>query len=158
MFDTIDGSSQKRPVAQFICYSQQQLKEMQGVDNTWPKMSRKELGERWKALPFDEKKRFADMAKASALEHIKLVPHALKSEKLLYIDCVCSSSTSTSATTRFIPRHHDWGDAQIRETLWCIRMKQNFSTDAVEFDCSKDQSYIDDDEMGAHHVNNQQKA
>ncbi|GMQ07502.1 hypothetical protein CsSME_00051662 [Camellia sinensis var. sinensis] len=81
MSDTIASSYRKRPVAPFICYSQQQLKEMQGPDNTRQKMSRKELGERWKALPSDEKKRFAKMAKASAEEHAKVVPCAPKSEK-----------------------------------------------------------------------------
>ncbi|CAL5443607.1 unnamed protein product [Camellia sinensis] len=81
MSDTIAGSCRKRPVAPFICYSQQQFKEMQGPDSTRQKMSRKEIGERWKALPSDEKKRFAEMAKASAEEHVKVVPCAPKSEK-----------------------------------------------------------------------------
>ncbi|XP_028118974.1 uncharacterized protein LOC114316521 isoform X2 [Camellia sinensis] len=81
MSDTIAGSCRKRPVAPFICYSQQQFKEMQGPDNTRRKMPRKEIGERWKALPSDEKKRFVEMAKASAEEHAKVVPCAPKSEK-----------------------------------------------------------------------------
>ncbi|CAL5387332.1 unnamed protein product [Camellia sinensis] len=51
--------------------SWQQFKEMQGLDNTRRKMSRKEIGESWKALSSDEKKRFAEMAKASAEEHAK---------------------------------------------------------------------------------------
>ncbi|XP_028084751.1 uncharacterized protein LOC114285868 [Camellia sinensis] len=38
MSDTIAGSCRKRPVAPFICYSQQQFKEMQGPDNTRRKM------------------------------------------------------------------------------------------------------------------------
>ncbi|CAL5417359.1 unnamed protein product [Camellia sinensis] len=81
MSDTIAGSCRKRPVAPFICYSRQQFKEMQGPDNTRRKMSRKEIGERWKALSSDEKKRFTEMAKASTEEHAKVVPCAPKSEK-----------------------------------------------------------------------------
>ncbi|XP_028069514.1 uncharacterized protein LOC114272041 [Camellia sinensis] len=34
MSNTIAGSCRKRPVTPFICYSQQQFKEMQGPDNT----------------------------------------------------------------------------------------------------------------------------
>ncbi|CAL5334986.1 unnamed protein product [Camellia sinensis] len=63
MSDTITGSSRRRPIAPFICYS------------------RKELGERWKAFSSDEKKRFVEMTKASAEEHAKVVPCAPKSEK-----------------------------------------------------------------------------
>ncbi|CAL5332476.1 unnamed protein product [Camellia sinensis] len=81
MFDIIAGSCRKRPVAPFICYSRQQFKEMQGPDNTRRKI-RKEIGERWKTLPSDEKKRFAEMAKASAEEHAKVVPCAPKSEEV----------------------------------------------------------------------------
>ncbi|CAL5360839.1 unnamed protein product [Camellia sinensis] len=44
-------------------------------------MRRKELKERWKALPSEEKKRFEEMAKVSAEEHAKVVPRASKSEK-----------------------------------------------------------------------------
>ncbi|CAL5344281.1 unnamed protein product [Camellia sinensis] len=81
MSDTIVGSCRKRPIAPFICYSQQQFKEMQEPDNTRRKISRNEIGEMWKAQPSDEKKRFAEVAKASAEEHTKVVPCAPKSEK-----------------------------------------------------------------------------
>ncbi|CAL5323238.1 unnamed protein product [Camellia sinensis] len=96
MSNTIAGSCRKRPVTPFICYSRQQFKEMQGPDNTRRKMvivtclvrlslswlkSIKEIGERWKALPSDEKKRFVELAKVSAEEHAKVVPCAPKSEK-----------------------------------------------------------------------------
>ena len=49
---------------------------------SWLK-TRKEIGERWKALPSDKKKRFVEMAKASVEEHTKVVPCAPKSEKVI---------------------------------------------------------------------------
>ncbi|CAL5337764.1 unnamed protein product [Camellia sinensis] len=79
MSDTIAGSCRKRPVAPFICYSNNSRK-CKG-QTTLDEKCRKEIGERWKALPSDEKKRFAELAKASAEEHAKVVPCAPKSEK-----------------------------------------------------------------------------
>ncbi|CAL5356891.1 unnamed protein product [Camellia sinensis] len=94
MSDTIAGSCRKRPVAPFICPAtiqgnararQHLMKNVVTyhvrLSLSWLK-SRKEIGERWKALPSDEKKRFAEMAKASAEEHAKVVPCAPKSKKV----------------------------------------------------------------------------
>ncbi|CAL5399360.1 unnamed protein product [Camellia sinensis] len=79
MSDTIASSCRKRPVAPFICYSNNSRKCKN--QTTLDEKCRKEIGERWKALPSYEKKRFAEMAKASAEEHAKVVPCAPKSEK-----------------------------------------------------------------------------
>ncbi|CAL5339017.1 unnamed protein product [Camellia sinensis] len=76
---------------------------------------------------------------------------------LLYLDCVCRSSTSTLATMRSMPRLHDWGDTQIQEMLRRIRRKQNLPTIVVEFDYNNDESDADDANMDACHVENQQK-
>ncbi|CAL5424782.1 unnamed protein product [Camellia sinensis] len=77
MYNTIAGSSRKWLVAPFICYRS----TIEGNARARQHLMKNGAWGKVEALPSDEKKRFAEMAKASAEEHAKVVPCAPKSEK-----------------------------------------------------------------------------